>query len=87
MFNPDPKSSLNRIIFAILGVMVIGFGIASLQHTGLIYHNWWKGLVFGPFAIVIGALFIIALFKLGSSRPKKFALAITLDVRSVDLLL
>jgi len=26
----------------------------------------WKGAVFGPFAIVIGIVFIILMFKLGS---------------------
>ncbi len=66
MFNPDPKSPLNRTVFVILGLMVIGFGIASLQHVGLMYHNWWKGAVFGPFAIVIGIVFIVLMFKLGS---------------------
>jgi len=46
--------------------MIVGFGIASLGHVGLMYHNWWKGAVFGPFAIVIGIVFIILMFKLGS---------------------
>jgi hypothetical protein len=73
MFNPDPKSPLNRTVFVILGLMVVGFGIASLQHVGLMYHNWWKGAVFGPFAIVIGIVFIALMFKLGSleSEMKK----------------
>jgi len=66
MFNPDPNSPFNRTIFVVLGLMVVGFGVASLQHVGLMYHNWWKGLVFGPFAIVIGILFIAAMFNLGS---------------------
>ncbi len=70
MFNPDLNSTFNRIIFVVLGVMVIGFGIASLQHVGLMYHNWWKGAVFGPFAIVIGVLFIAVIFKLGSLDSK-----------------
>jgi len=46
--------------------MVICFGIASLWHIGFMYHNWWKGAVFGPFAIIIGIVFIILTFKLGS---------------------
>jgi hypothetical protein len=66
MFNSDPKSPLNRTVFVSLGLMVVGFGLASLQHVGLMYHNWWKGAVFGPFAIIIGIVFIILMFKLGS---------------------
>jgi len=46
--------------------MIIGFGIASLWHVGLMYQNWWKGAVFGPFAIVIGIVFIALMLKLGS---------------------
>ncbi len=66
MFNPNLNSRFNRAIFVVLALTVVGFGIASLQHVGLVYHNWWKGLVFGPFAIVIGILFIAAMFSLGS---------------------
>jgi hypothetical protein len=66
MFNPDLNSRFNRAIFVVLGVTIVGLRIAALQHVGLMYHNWWKGLVFGPFAIVIGILFIAAMFQLGS---------------------
>jgi hypothetical protein len=59
--------------------MIVGFGIASLQHVGLMYHNWWKEAVFGPFAIIIGIVFIALMFKLGSlerdvkKHPRKSA--------------
>jgi hypothetical protein len=66
MFKSDLNSPLNRVVFVILGLMVIGFGVASLQHVGLMYHNWRKEAVFGPFAIIIGIVFIILTFKLGS---------------------
>lgn len=53
--------------------MIVAFGIDSLRHVGLIYRNWWKGTVFGPFAIVIGFVFVAFAFKLGSleSEMKK----------------
>jgi NO-binding membrane sensor protein with MHYT domain len=72
MFKSDLNSPLNRAIFVVIGLMVIGFGIASFQHVGLMYHNGWKGSVFGPFAIVIGIV-IALMFKLGSleSEMKK----------------
>jgi NO-binding membrane sensor protein with MHYT domain len=70
MFSPNLDSTFNRIVFVILGLMIIGLGVASLQYVGLIYHNWWKGAVFGPFAIAIGVLFIAVMFKLGSLDQK-----------------
>jgi hypothetical protein len=66
MFKSDLNSPLNRTVFVVLGLMIVGFGLASLQHVGLMYHNWWKGAVFGPFAIIIGIVFIVLMFKLGS---------------------
>lgn len=64
MFKSDLNSPLNRAIFVFIGLMIIGFGIDSLRHVGLMYHNWWRGAVFGPFAIVIGIVFIALMFKL-----------------------
>ena len=71
MFNPDLNSRLNRTVFVGLGVMIVVLGFVALQHVGLMYHNWWKGLVFGPFAIIIGVLFVATMFKLGSLQRKQ----------------
>jgi len=51
--------------------MIVGFGVASMWHVGLVYRNWWKELVFGPFAILIGLAFIVLMFKLGSLERKE----------------
>jgi len=66
MFKSDLNSPLNRTVIVILGLMVVGFGLASLPHVGLMYLNWRKEAVFGPFAIIMGIAFIILMFKLGS---------------------
>ncbi len=66
MFSSDLSHPFNRAIFVVIGLMVVGFGVVSLWHVGFVYHNWWKGLVFGPVAILFGTLFIIVMFKLGS---------------------
>ncbi len=71
MFNPDPSSWLNRVVFGILGLIVIGFGVGALQRVGLSYRNWWGGSVFGLFAILFGVLFIIAMYKLGSAKREE----------------
>jgi hypothetical protein len=65
MLNPDPKSRLNRAIFWIAGCVFIGSGLTTFQHGHLLsYENWWGGLVFGPFAIIFGVIFIAgAIFK------------------------
>jgi ABC-type spermidine/putrescine transport system permease subunit I len=78
MFKSDLNSRLNRTIFVVIG-LIIGFGIASIRHVGLTYHNWWNGAVFGPFAIIIGIVFIALMFKLVSlgsemkKHPRKLA--------------
>jgi hypothetical protein len=66
MLNSDLSSPFNRAVFVFIGLMVVAFGVGSLWHVGLMYHNWRKELVFGPFAIVIGIVFIVLAFKLGS---------------------
>ena len=70
MLNSDLSGPLNRAIFVIIGLMIVGFGVGSLWRIGTMYHNWWRGLVYGPFAIVIGILFIVFTFKLGSLESK-----------------
>jgi glucose dehydrogenase len=71
MFSSDLSHPFNRAIFVVIGVTFVGLGAASLWHVGFVYHNWWKGLVFGPFAIFIGVVFIAAMFKLGSLERKE----------------
>jgi hypothetical protein len=66
MFKSDLNNPFNRAIFVIIGLMIVGFGLSSLQHVGLMYQNWWGAPVFGPFAIVVGIVFIVLMFKLGS---------------------
>jgi hypothetical protein len=31
-------------------------GAATLFHGKIEYYNWWGGIVFAPFAIIIGSL-------------------------------
>ena len=44
------------LIFA--GFGIFAFGALTLLAGSLHYTNFWGGLVFAPFALVIGALFI-----------------------------
>jgi hypothetical protein len=65
MFNSDAKSPLVRIVAALAGLVILGWGLASiLQRGDLHYTNWFGELVFAPFAILLGLVMILsALFK------------------------
>jgi hypothetical protein len=64
MLNPDPKRRFNRVIFVALGITAMGLGLAPLLCGHLFYQNVWGGMVFGPFAIIFGVLFILgAIFR------------------------
>jgi hypothetical protein len=49
--------------------LIILFGAGSLFRGHIGYRNWWGGVVFAPFAIIIGTL---CLFIAGF-RPKLFS--------------
>jgi uncharacterized membrane protein HdeD (DUF308 family) len=70
VFNPDINSPLNRTVVVVIGLLFIGFGLASFRNIGLSYHNWWNGAVFGPFAVIVGILFIVFMLKLGSRQSE-----------------
>ena len=54
-------SVLKRAVPAVLGLVLVAQGIASLRKGEGGYTNYWGGLVFPPFAIVLGlALLVIA---------------------------
>ena len=80
MWNVNPAKPVFRVLFVFFGIILLGFGLAALKTsllassrvflllrvyaTGLSYRNLWGGLVFGPFAILFGLVFILgALFK------------------------
>jgi hypothetical protein len=58
-----------RIAFSLFSLLIILFGAGSLfqGHTG--YRNWFGGVVFAPFAIIVG---VLCLFIVGF-RPKFFS--------------
>jgi hypothetical protein len=64
MLNYDPKKTMYRVIFMLAGLSFIGLGVGSIQHGNVTYYNSWGGLVFAPFAILVGVGFILAaIFK------------------------
>lgn len=65
MLNTDPKRPLARIVAALAGLSIFGWGLgAILWHGDLHYRNFFGELVFAPFAILFGVIILGgALFK------------------------
>jgi len=65
MLNTDPHGFLYRVVAAIAGLAIIGFGVRPLLHNGDLFGtNWFGELVFAPLAIVLGLIVVgFALFK------------------------
>jgi hypothetical protein len=66
-----------RLLFPVMGVLsllVIGTGLATLAKGRLGYYNYRHLVVFAPFAVVIGILFVVATFarwrRSKSNAPK-----------------
>jgi hypothetical protein len=52
-----------RIIAILFAATLIARGVFVMWSGGVDYRNWWGGLVFAPFAVILGAaLLVIALF-------------------------
>jgi intracellular septation protein A len=55
---------VRRTILALISFLIVMLGAATLFHGKLEYYNWWAGIIFAPFAIMIGSLgLVIAAFK------------------------
>lgn len=55
---------VRRTILALISFFIVMLGAATLFHGKLEYYNWWGGIIFAPFAIIIGSLgLVIAAFK------------------------
>jgi len=55
---------IRRTILALISFLIVMLGAATLFHGKLEYYNWWGGIIFAPFAIIIGSLGLaIAAFK------------------------
>jgi hypothetical protein len=57
---PTPPTA--RVVFGAVSLAIVLFGIGAISHDLLLsYRNWWGGIIFGPFAIIVGALFFVVL--------------------------
>ena len=64
LHEPLRPAQPGRILLAIMSLPIFLLGSGTLFRGGLHYGNWWGGLVFAPFAILIGiGGFLIAAFK------------------------
>jgi len=65
LLDTDPKRPLTRIVAALAGLSILGWGLgAILWREDLHYKNWSGELVFAPFAILFGVIIVLgAMFK------------------------
>jgi hypothetical protein len=52
-----------RLILGFAGMLMMGLGFIILLDGKLHYQNYWHGLVFAPFALVVGALALLVVIK------------------------
>jgi hypothetical protein len=58
-----------RIAFSLGCFLILLLGVGTLLQGNMGYRNWWGGVVFAPFAILIG---VLGLFIVGF-KPKLFS--------------
>ncbi len=58
-----------RIAMAVICFVILVLGVGTLFQGNIGYRNWWGGVVFAPFATIVGGL---GLFIAGF-RPKFFS--------------
>jgi hypothetical protein len=49
-----------RIVFALVGFIIVNCGVLAILRGRIEYPNWWGGYVFAPFACVLGAAMLVA---------------------------
>jgi hypothetical protein len=59
---------VRRAILALISFLIVMLGAATLFHGKLEYYNWWGGIIFAPFAIIIGSLGLHPLWTKRVSR-------------------
>ncbi len=61
-----------RIFIGFFGVILLFMGVTHVLRGDLNYSNYWGGVVFAPFAIVVGVLLLfIVVFKWDSFEDSK----------------
>jgi hypothetical protein len=54
----------SRIVFAFISLFLIALGVGTLLNHRMEYANYWGGMVFAPFVILIGlGLLFVVLFR------------------------
>lgn len=59
------RKILIKTFIPFVGFLLIAIGIKTLNSGELDYLNYWRGLVFAPFSIIIGIILIyVGIFKI-----------------------
>jgi hypothetical protein len=61
---PKRLKPAQQVILGFLGLMVLDWGVLTLLGGRLHYSNVWGGMMFAPFALLIGILVIVVAIKM-----------------------
>lgn len=53
-----------------IGVMILGWGVLTLLGGKLHYSNVWGGMMFAPYALVVGILVMFVAIKMGEHKSR-----------------
>jgi hypothetical protein len=68
---PVRFTRFQRLVLASIGAAMIAGGVATLFSGGLLFHfavGHPLGWIFAPFALIVGALFILFAIRLGKQE-------------------
>ena len=66
------STGFQRAVVAVISCVFITLGVGTLFNHAVQYRNWWGGVVFAPFAILIGVgMLVIAILRPKAFTPKK----------------
>ena len=62
---PKKLKPAQQVVLGFVGLMILGWGVLTLLGGALHYSNVWGGMMFAPFALLIGILVVLVAIKMG----------------------
>lgn len=62
--NLNPRHNLYRLVFVFLSLVLVITGVKYMAEGSIGWSNYWGGLVFPPFAVLVGLLLLyVGMFR------------------------
>jgi len=59
-FGSKSGERVGRFFIGLFGIVAIGLGLRPMLMGNYSYENWYRGLVFAPVALLLGAVALLA---------------------------